>query len=115
MASGTYAKNPSRYAARKEHNVAEPLGDAPGWLSQRAREAWLDFELRLPWLNFSHRGIVEIASILVAKLRSGELGVPGMQLLRVTLGQLGATPADFRRVAYEPALAGDDLVDEFLG
>jgi hypothetical protein len=106
-ATGTFAKNPGRYSGRNEPLVTDPIGGPPDWLPDGAKVAWRELTPTWPWLNRSHRGITEIACILAAKLADGTLGVPGMQLLRVTLGQLGATPADFAKVNWMPP-AGDD-------
>jgi hypothetical protein len=102
------AKDPQRYRNRAEPIIPDPLGDPPEWLPSEAKADWRDFDRRLPWLNRSHRAIVEIASILQAKLRTGELGVPGMQLLRVTLGQLGATPVSACKVQMPPPVEDED-------
>jgi hypothetical protein len=61
----------------------------------------------MPWLNTTHRFIVELAAILTAKMADGSLGVPGMQLLRVTLGKLGATPADRNKVSWAESEADE--------
>lgn len=114
-ATGAYAKNPQRYRGRNEPLVSDPLGEAPDWLDGHAATAWEDFQHRLPWLNRSHRCVVEIASILQGRMARGELGVPGMNLLRITLGQLGATPADFAKVRWEEADDNeDDLADRYF-
>ena len=76
-------------------------------------DQWRDFERRLPWLNRSHRGIAEIASILAAKMAAGELGVPGLNLLRLTLGQLGATPATAHKVSV-PEPPEEDPADKYF-
>lgn len=108
--SGAYAKNPQRYKNRSEPLVSEPLGNAPEWLSNAEVEVWNEF-LEVPWLNRSHRCITAMASQLQAKMMAGALGVPGMQLLRVTLGQLGVTPVDASRISVQPA---DDEHDDLL-
>jgi hypothetical protein len=109
--SGAAAKNPQRYRRRVEPTTTGPLGPAPNWLNRQQKMAWREFDRRLPWLNFSHRAIVEIAAILQAKLAAGTLGLPGMQLLRVTLGQLGATPVDAAKIAFAAPDEPDDLLD----
>lgn len=111
--SGTYAKNPGRYSRRHEPLVRAPIGDPPEWLSEPAKAAWHDLTPRLPWLNRSHRGIVGITCLLAGKLATGEASVSAMNLLRQCLGQLGATPADFRKVGYSPDDV-DEIDDEFF-
>jgi hypothetical protein len=53
----------------------------------------------LPWLNRSHRAIVSLAcEILGRQIAGEEVGVKALSLLRMILGQLGATPADASKV-----------------
>jgi len=112
-ASGALYKNRKRYKNRAEPLVSEPLGDPPDWMLPEAAIAWEDFRQRLPWLNRSHRGIAEIASILVARMAAGTLGVPGMNLLRQCLGSMGATPAT-SRFAVTPELEDEDPADQYF-
>lgn len=111
--TGAYAKDPARYSSRTEPLVTEPLGSPPDWLTEPQRAVWLDIGKHMPWLNKSHRGITGIAAILQAKLSDGVLGLPGMNLLRMTLGQMGATPADARRVNM-PSAESDDPADKYF-
>lgn len=106
-ASGTYHKNPGRYSGWNEP-IEEALGDPSEWLSKAATDAWLDMVPSMPWLRRSHRFIMEIASILTSKMAAGELGVPGMNLLRIVMGKLGATPADFSRIDWTPPATDDE-------
>lgn len=111
--SGAVAKNPARYRSRTEPMVADPLGDPPAWLTDIEADAWSELNTRLPWLNCSHRAIVEIASVLQGRFRAGDLGVPGLQLLRVVLGQLGATPATAHHGALPEAPSDDPAARYF--
>jgi len=111
--SGTYSKNPGRYSRRHEPLVSDPIGDPPDWLPAPAQDTWHDLAPRLPWLNRSHRGILEITCILAGKLATGEASISALNLLRQCLGQLGATPTDFARVGYAPDDV-DDIDDEFF-
>ena len=111
--SGTLQKNPGRYSKRHEPVVSDPIGEPPDWLPEPAQAAWHDLVPRLPWLNRSHRGIVEITCLLTGKLATGDASVSALNLLRQCLGQLGATPADFARVGYAPPDV-DEIDDEFF-
>lgn len=113
LASGAVYKNPQRYRQRKEPLVTDPLGPPPGWLTTPQRAVWRDMAKRMPWLNKSHRGITGIAAILQAKLAAGALGFPGMNLLRMTLGQMGATPATAQH-AVVPAPESDDPAEAYF-
>lgn len=66
----------------------------------------------LPWLNRSHRCIAQIASVLTARLQSGqEIGTKALSLLRLCLSSMGATPADASQVSWAPEEQHDDLLD----
>lgn len=110
--SGAVAKNPQRYRSRTEPRVSMPLGAPPEWLKPEAKEAWLELEARLPWLDMSHRCIVALAAYLQAKVCEGGLGIPGMQVLRQILGQLGATPVSAAKINWAPEI--DDPDDELF-
>jgi hypothetical protein len=72
-------------------------------------EAWRTFANELPWLNRSHRAIVSIAAEMQGRIIVGEeLPVSGYNLLRICLGQLGATPVDASRIALPGDAKSDD-------
>jgi hypothetical protein len=84
--------NPGRYN-RKEPKVGDPLGDPPKWASEAQAKAWGGFQSELPWLNRSHRCLVEIASIVRARFESGEeIGTKGLSLLRIVPFEHGRNP-----------------------
>jgi len=94
--------------------MSEPRGAPPAWMSEPQREAWEMFASELPWLGYSHRGILEIACIVRARLTTGEdVGIQSLNLLRLCLGQMGATPADSSKVVTARA-DGTDPADEFF-
>jgi len=77
------------------------LGKPPKWLSRPCeREAWETLAADLPWLNKSHRTLVAIASGLLARQIAGdEVGVKALNLLRMILNSMGATPSDASKVS----------------
>lgn len=108
---GRHDINPARYN-RKEPKVDDALGDPPKWASEAQAKAWGGFQSELPWLNRSHRCLVEIASIVRARFESGEeIGTKALSLLRLCLSSMGATPADASRIAWAPDDEHDDLLD----
>jgi hypothetical protein len=111
--TGSYAKDPGRYRGRNEPLVIDPVGDPPEWLTPSQADSWRSIVVDMPWLNSSHVGITGIAAILVAKMATGELGIPGMQLLRVTLGQMGGTPADFPKVNWSSPVVDEPGAEFF--
>ncbi len=85
--------NPARHSRNEPTSC--PLGNAPKWLNETQANAWREFESEIPWLNRSHRAIVEIASVVRARVQSGdEVGTKALSLLRMCLSSMGATPAD---------------------
>lgn len=107
---GRHLVNAGRY--RRNEPTADTIGDPPKWLSEPQAAAWREFAGELPWLNRSHRCIVEIASVVRARLQSGEeVGTKALSLLRLCLGSMGATPADAAKVAWAPEDEPDDLLD----
>lgn len=106
--SGAMAKNPQRYRDRAEPLVTEALGDPPDWLKPSEVDAWEDMRERLPWLNQSHRCITALAAHLHARMAAGTLGVPGLNLLRIIMGSLGATPTTSHKVQMPEPQDPDD-------
>jgi hypothetical protein len=72
------------------------------------KDSWETFRIEIPWLQRSHRCLTAIACIARADLiSSSELNVRMLNLLRQTLGQMGATPADSSKITRP-----DDEVEE---
>lgn len=78
--------------------------------------AWDTMAAEVPWLNRSHRALVEIAAYIRGRLVAGEdVGVQALNLLRQCLGQMGATPADASKAgALFDKEAVLDPTDEFF-
>ncbi|MEJ0015701.1 MAG: hypothetical protein WDN25_03895 [Acetobacteraceae bacterium] len=111
--AGSDVKNPQRYRARKDP-AAAPLGSPPTWMDELQGRVWRTFAGELPWLNRSHRALLEIAVTVRTRLMAGD-EVPGVQalnLLRQCLGQMGATPADATKVQVPDD--GEEDPDEAL-
>lgn len=97
--SGSGVKDPQRFRDRREPK-SRPLGAPPRWMAPEQAEVWRDFAEEVPWLNGSHRPLLEIATLIRARLVVGEeVGVQALNLLRQCLGQMGATPADATKVS----------------
>lgn len=106
-------KDPQRFKNRKEPKALDGLGDPPDWMGGEQRLAWRTFQREVPWLTFSHRGVVEIAVIIRARMMAGEeCGVQALNLLRQCLGQMGATPSDASKVTIPDD--GDEDPDDAL-
>uniref|UniRef100_A0A7Z0TVY6 Terminase n=1 Tax=Bradyrhizobium barranii subsp. barranii TaxID=2823807 RepID=A0A7Z0TVY6_9BRAD len=100
-ATGQDKNHASRFKNRREPKAGGPLGDPPKWMKNKYQlEAWRTLSAEVPWLNSANRGLVGIASEILGKQMAGEeLSVNALNLLRLTLGQLGATPVDCSKVA----------------
>lgn len=107
---GRHIKNPQRY--KRNEPTADAIGDPPAWLNDSQRAAWREFAGELPWLNRSHRALVEIACVTRARLQSGaEVGTKALSLLRLCLSSMGATPADASKVSWSAEEEPDDILD----
>ena len=113
--TGRTIRNPKRFQNRKEPTVTSPLGKPPTWMKKASQlEAWHTFADELPWLNQSHRALVGIASEIRGRLIAGaDIGVKAMNLLRLCLGSMGATPADSSKVRM-PAEKVDDPAHKYF-
>ncbi len=118
-ATGRDKVNPARFEGRNEPVVKEPLGDPPKWMkdtdSSKAATAWAIIRDEIPWLNSSHRSLVEIAATIRGRLMAGgEVGVQALNLLRQCLGQMGATPADASKAGAMPGDEGRDPAEDYF-
>jgi hypothetical protein len=113
--TGRTKHDPQRFKERTEPVANGPLGEAPKWMQDPEREAWNVFRDELPWLNNSHRSLLEIASTLRARVMAGgEVGVKALSLLRQCLGQLGATPTDSSKVIMPDDSKPDDPAAKYF-
>jgi hypothetical protein len=102
--------NPGRFRDRRDPK-APPLGVPPRYFSDHQKMVWSLTADEIPWLNRSHRPLLEIAVTIRARIVAGEdVGVQALNLLRQCLGQMGATPADASKVSVPDE--GDDDPDE---
>ena len=76
--SGAAMKNPQRHRDRKPPK-ARPLGNPYASMTPAQIEAWREFEAELPWLNGSHRALLQVACVFRARLnRDPEIGVTAL-------------------------------------
>lgn len=106
-ATGASQKNKGRFADRNEPPINDDVGPAPDWMTDTptamSRTAWEVTRKEVPWLNSSHRGLLEIAASIRGRLMAGQdVGVQALNLLRQALGQMGATPADASKAGARP-------------
>jgi hypothetical protein len=100
-ATGRTLHDPKRFKDRKEPVVKDPLGKPPKWMKNASQvEAWQTLASEIPWLNSNHRAVMGIASQLLGKLIANEeISVNGLNLLRLCLSQMGATPVDASKIS----------------
>lgn len=118
-ATGAALKNKGRFEERNEPAVNDEIGPPPDWMqdsdASKARTAWQVMAIEIPWLNSSHRALMEIAASIRGRLMAGgEVGVQALNLLRQCLGQMGATPADASKAGAKPDGESEDPADEFF-
>ena len=108
-ATGAAAKNPQRHKARREPAATKALGNPPSWFDDVQAGMWEGFKAELPWLAESDRAVMEIASVLRAQVMAqpAEIGVTKLNLLRLCLAQLGATPADRSKISVDDGEESD--------
>jgi hypothetical protein len=109
-ATGRTIHDPKRFSDRKEPVVKDPLGDPPKYMKKaEQKEAWRTLASEIPWLNRSHRAIVSIAAEVLGKQIAGdEMNMNSLNLLRLCLSQLGATPVSASNVSHQEEDTADD-------
>jgi hypothetical protein len=113
--AGRVIHDPKRFKERREPIGASDLGSPPPWMDETQKAVWFMFAREIPWLNGSHRTLLEIAVSIRARMVSKQdVGVQALQLLRQCLGQMGATPADATKVVV-PDDGEKDPEEEFFG
>jgi len=114
--TGADIKNPGRHAGRKPTaSNKQAVGSPPSWMSKSEKEAWKEFKDELPWLTYSHRALLQLASHLRARFNSDEPpGVSAMNTYQTVLSKLGATPADESKVAMPSDEDEEDPNESFF-
>jgi len=106
--SGAALIHPERHSARTVSKRVRAIGEPYKTMTLEQRDAWSDFCDELPWLNSSHRALLQVACILRARLNAdSEIGVNQLQTYSAILSKLAATPVDETKVNH-----GDDSDDD---
>lgn len=112
--SGATLVHPGRHASRKAPKY-RPLGDPFAKMTDAQKEAWDQFRDELPWLNNSHRALLEAACNVRARLANGdEVGINVLQTYSSILSKLAATPVDETKVDHGDD-SEEDPSDRFFG
>lgn len=101
---GATLKDAGRFKDRKAPKRTRALGQPYKTMSEAEVAAWNEFAAELPWLNSSHRALLQLACRLRARLNTDpDMGVNAMQAYSAILSKLAATPVDETKVSH-----GDD-------
>lgn len=112
--SGAVLKDAGRFKDRKAPKGTRPLGEPYKNMTEPQREAWAEFQAELPWLNSSHRAILQIASVLRARLNTDpDMGVNAITTYSAVLSKLAATPVDETKVSV-PDGEEEDPADQYF-
>jgi hypothetical protein len=108
--TGAVKRNPARFAGRSDPRTGR-LGKASPWLSADQAAVWELFRNEFPWLQESDRGLVEIATVLRARVAAGDSSPAVINLLRLCTNMMGGSPADRSKVTLgeEPGADPTDV------
>jgi hypothetical protein len=95
--TGAAKTNPGRFAGRSNPRTGR-LGQASSWLSAEQAAIWDRFRAEFPWLQESDRALVEIATVVRARVIAGDNTMAAVNLLRLCCGMMGGSPADRSKV-----------------
>lgn len=113
--TGAATKNAGRHAERKAPKGTRPLGEPYAKMPDTEKDAWHEFAAELPWLNSSHRALLQLACRLRARLNNDpDMGVNAMQAYSAVLSKLAATPVDETKVSYGEE-GDEDPADAYFG
>lgn len=99
--SGSALKDAGRFKDRKAPKGTRGLGEPYKMMSEAEQAAWHEFAAELPWLNSSHRALLQLACRLRARLNTDpDMGVNAMQAYSAILSKLAATPVDETKVSH---------------
>jgi phage terminase small subunit len=113
--SGQLKHNPARYEHRQhEPKPTNALGNAPKHLTKEQKSCWKELSKLAPAqvLKDCDRWLVELACVLMAKLRAGTISIGESAQLLGCLSRMGLTPADRSRVAVAPQANDQDTFAE---
>ena len=113
--SGAAMVNAGRFADRKAPKGTRPLGKPYARMTDGQKDAWEEFRAELPWLNSSHRALLQVACVLRARLNDDpDMGVNAITTYSAILSKLAATPVDETKVSM-PDGDDDDPDERFFG
>lgn len=112
--SGAALINAGRFKDRKAPKGTRPLGEPYAKMTEGQKSAWEEFRAELPWLNSSHRALLQVACVLRARLNEDPgMGVNAITTYSAVLSKLAATPVDETKVSV-PDGEDEDPEDRFF-
>jgi hypothetical protein len=112
--SGAALIHAGRFKDRIAPRGTRALGDPYKNMTAGQIEAWEEFRDELPWLNSSHRALLQLACVLRARMNEDpEMGVNALSTYSAVLSKLAATPVDETKVSV-PDGADEDPADRFF-
>lgn len=113
--SGAALKNPQRHGDRKAPKGTRSLGEPYKSMTPAQCEAWEEFRADLPWLNSSHRAILQVACLLRARMNAdADIGVTALSAYSAILSKLAATPVDETKASRGDE-EDEDPADQYFG
>lgn len=104
--SGTYQRNKRKYDERLNlvPVITAPIGTAPRHLQAIERAVWAEVVRNAPegLLGRPDRIVLEVASRLIAKIRTAEYKPSDVSALLNVLNKLGMNPAARQKLRLEP-------------
>jgi hypothetical protein len=98
--SGAHLKDPGRFKGRAVPTRTRPVGEPYKSMTDSQKVAWAEFQKELPWLNSSHRALLQVACVLRARLNDDpDMGVNAIATYSAVLSKLAATPVDETKVS----------------
>lgn len=110
--AGRTLHDPQRFRDRPDFKQARPIGEPYANMTETEKAAWVELASEMPWLKSSHRVILRLACILIAKMDDATLGVSASHALSSVLSKLGGTPVDESKVNYPDD--EDDPTEQFF-
>jgi len=112
--SGATVINAGRFKNRKAPKRTRSLGEPYARMTDAQKEAWEEFRAELPWLNSSHRALLQVACVLRARLNDDpNMGVNAITTYSAVLSKLAATPVDETKVSV-PDGEEEDPADRYF-
>lgn len=112
--SGAVINDAGRFKDRKAPKGTRALGEPYAAMTDHEQNAWHEFASELPWLNSSHRALLQVACRLRARLNTDpDMGVNALQAYSAVLSKLAATPVDATKVSM-PDGDDDDPTDGYF-